>query len=125
MPPSSIPVDGLTHVNFAFAYIDPGSYEVTPMDSLTPATLFAQTADVRSLKSGNSQLEVFVSIGGWTFSDNDTATQPVLGEIASSSQNRQKFADNLVSFMQNYGFDGVDIDWYVFLFASLPLVHPP
>ena len=73
--------------------------------------LVARTADVRSLKSGNSQLEVFVSIGGWTFSDNDTATQPVLGEIASSESNRQKFADNLVSFMQNYGFDGVDVDW--------------
>ena len=34
-----MPVDGLTHVNFAFAYIDPGSFEITPMDSLTPASL--------------------------------------------------------------------------------------
>jgi chitinase len=57
------------------------------------------------------QLEVFVSIGGWTFSDNGTATQPVFGDIASTDANRQKFADRLVIFMTLYGFDGVDLDW--------------
>ncbi|PIG87825.1 hypothetical protein AARAC_011883 [Aspergillus arachidicola] len=110
-PPSAIPVDGLTHVNFAFAFIDPDTFEITTMDSETPADLFAQTADVRTLKSGNSDLEVFVSLGGWTFSDNNTATQPVFGNIASTEANRQKFADNLVDFMKHYGFDGVDFDW--------------
>lgn len=29
----------------------------------------------------------------------------------TDKKNRQKFADNLVLFMQNYGFDGVDLDW--------------
>jgi chitinase len=53
------------------------------MDSETPAQLFTQTADVRTLKSGNEDLEVFVSLGGWTFSDNETDTQPVFGDIAS------------------------------------------
>ncbi|KAJ5400883.1 hypothetical protein N7465_011372 [Penicillium sp. CMV-2018d] len=126
-PPSAIPVEGLTHINFAFAYIDPISYVVVPMGSDTPAELFAQTADVRTLKSGNGDIEVFVSIGGWTFSDNKTKTQPVFGDIASceyfqatylsstnfgkAPQKRQTFASNLVEFMQNYGFDGVDIDW--------------
>lgn len=45
--------------------------------------------------------------------DNGTATQPVFGEISSSASNRQKFADNVVKFMNQYGFDGLDIDWYV------------
>lgn len=82
-PPAAIPVDGLTHVNFAFAYIDPDTFKITTMDDATPADLFTQTADVRTLKLGNGDLEVFVSIGGWTFSDNNTATQPVFSNIAS------------------------------------------
>lgn len=110
-PPSAIPIQGLTHVNFAFAYIDPDSFQITPMDSLTPPSLFLQTADVRSSRSGNTNLEVFVSIGGWTFSDNHTTTQPVFSDIASSPEKRQDFADGLVSFLRRYGFDGADIDW--------------
>jgi len=110
-PPAAIPIQGLTHLNLAFAYIDPKSFEIVPMDSLTPSSLFTQTADVRSFKSGLSDLQVYISLGGWTFSDNHTATQPTFGEIASTEANRRKFANNLVHFMRKYGFDGVDLDW--------------
>ena len=110
-PPSALPVDGLTHVNFAFAYIDPGSLKITPMDGDLPDDLFTQTTGVRNLKSGNAALEVFISVGGWTFSDNGTSTQDVFPSIAADAGKRQKFADNLVQFMKQYGFDGIDIDW--------------
>jgi len=100
MSPSSIPVDGLTNVNFAFGSIEPGTYKVTTMDSQTPAELFQEVADVRSTKSGNGDLEVFIAIGGWTFSDNGTVTQPLFGEIAADAGLRQTFADNVVAFMQ-------------------------
>ncbi|KAA8652731.1 uncharacterized protein ATNIH1004_001636 [Aspergillus tanneri] len=110
-PPAAIPIEGLTHLNFAFAYIDPSTFEVIPMDDITPSSLFTQTADVRTFQSGVSTLEVFVSLGGWTFSDNGTATQPTFGKIASTEANRQRFANNMVKFMKKYGFDGVDIDW--------------
>jgi chitinase len=102
----------VTYVNFAFAYIDPESFQITTMDSETPEHLFQDVTAIKSMKSGTDvQLEVFVSIGGWTFSDNGTATQPVFGDIASTDANRQKFADRLVIFMTLYGFDGVDLDW--------------
>jgi chitinase len=82
------------------------------MDSETPEQLFQDITAIKSMKSGTDvSLEVFVSIGGWTFSDNGTATQPVFGNIASTQKNRQKFAYNLVKFMVLYGFDGVDLDW--------------
>lgn len=109
-PPTAIPYDALTHVNFAFAYIDPETYTIKTMDSQTPAKLFQEVADIKT--KALSDLEVFIAIGGWTFSDNGTVTQPLLGEIAASEESRQKFADNLVRFMDTYGFDGVDIDWY-------------
>ncbi|CAJ2504125.1 Uu.00g115190.m01.CDS01 [Anthostomella pinea] len=73
-----------------------------------PESLFQLTVDA---KKYNSQLKVFISVGGWTFSDNDTATQPLFGEVASTQANRQKFADNTVKIMNKYGFDGLDNDW--------------
>lgn len=78
------------------------------MDTKTPTSLFAATTD---LKSRNPALKVFISIGGWTFSDNDTATQPLFGEISADAFKRQDFADKAIKFMDTYGFDGLDIDW--------------
>lgn len=102
----------MTHVNFAFAYIDPDSYNITTMDAMTSEDLFQQTTAIKSMKSGlDTSLEVWISIGGWTFSNNNTNTQAVFGDIARSADNRQTFADNLVRFMTRYGFDGVDLDW--------------
>ncbi|CAG8001645.1 unnamed protein product [Penicillium salamii] len=106
--PVNLPLDALTHVNFAFASIDPSTYQVVAMDSATPTSLFS---DVTNLKSVKEDISVFVSIGGWTFSDNDTDTQSVFGDIAASASNRKKFANNVVHFMRQYGFDGVDLDW--------------
>jgi chitinase len=52
-----------------------------------------------------------VALGGWTFNDNGTATQPVFSEMVSSPANRQKFIANLLSFFREFAFDGVDFDW--------------
>ncbi|KAH8588883.1 hypothetical protein B0O99DRAFT_664813 [Bisporella sp. PMI_857] len=102
-----IPVNSLTHLNFAFGYITPGTFEITGMDDLSP-DLFS---DLTKLKSKNTALKTMVALGGWTFNDNNTATQPVFSDMVSSEENRSKFIDNLFSFLRNYGFDGVDFDW--------------
>lgn len=64
-PPEAIAIDGLTHVNFAFAYIGLDTYTITTMDSPTPAEPFARTAGIKTLKSGNSNLQIFVAIGAF------------------------------------------------------------
>lgn len=103
-------VDALTHLNYAFAYLDPDTFGITTMDAATPISLFE---DFSNLKTTNPDLKLFVSIGGWTFSDNNTYTQPIFANIAQSATNRQKFADQLLKFLNYYGFDGVDLDWYL------------
>lgn len=103
-------VDALTHLNYAFAFLDPDTFAITTMDAATPVSLFNDFAE---LKFTYPDLKLFVSIGGWTFSDNGTYTQPIFGNIARSSSNRQKFADQVTKFLENYGFDGVDLDWQV------------
>lgn len=101
--PTDLPLNELTHLNYAFASISPSSYELVAMDSKTEEGLFKVTTDVKEF---NSDLKVFISVGGWTFSDNGTVTQPLLSEISSTGSNRQKFADNVVKFCNKWGFDG-------------------
>lgn len=91
---------------FSFAYITPGEFQIVPMDDLDPK-LFSQMS---ALKRQNKGLKVMVALGGWTFNDPGT-TQRVFHDVASTRANRQKFIGNLLSFLRQYAYDGVDFDW--------------
>lgn len=58
-----IPVSSITHLHYAFAYITPDDYQISPMDNTVPNELFSQ---ITALKSQNPDLKVIVSIGGWS-----------------------------------------------------------
>ncbi|CAG8150355.1 unnamed protein product [Penicillium salamii] len=103
---TDLPLGSLTHLNFAFAYLD-SNYEIIPMDDLT----WSLFDDITAVKDTNPALKIFVSVGGWTFSDNETTTQPLFGEIAADSEKRKTFSENVLMFIKFYGFDGIDIDW--------------
>ncbi|KJY00259.1 hypothetical protein TI39_contig337g00009 [Zymoseptoria brevis] len=62
-----------------------------------------------SLKGKFPDLKTWISIGGWTFND-PGITRDVFSTISSSSANRRRFAKEVVKFMRNYGFDGLDLD---------------
>jgi len=66
--------------------------------------------DLTSLKKRNSGLKAVVALGGWTFND-PGPTQDVYSNMVSTAANRAKFIVNLLSFMREYAFDGVDFDW--------------
>ncbi|KAB2570582.1 Killer toxin subunits alpha/beta [Lasiodiplodia theobromae] len=108
MTPEQIPVDGLTHVNFAFAYIDPHTGDIVPMDNAGDGDeMFSRVTDIKLRKPG---IKVWVSIGGWTFNDAGDY-QSIFGDIAASTVQSREFAGKLIAFCGKYGFDGVDIDW--------------
>ncbi|KAI0572128.1 Glycosyl hydrolases family 18 protein [Pyrenophora tritici-repentis] len=102
-----IPTGTLTHLFFSFGYISPGEFDLVPMDDLKP-DLFSQFTAV---KKSNPGLKTVIALGGWTFNDNGTATQPVFSDVVSSPENRAKFIKKLFAFMRQYAFDGVDFDW--------------
>jgi chitinase len=77
------------------------------MDSVTEDTY----SQITNLKQKAPGLKIWISLGGWTFSDNDTDTQAVWGDLVSTQANRGTFASNLMVFMKQWGFDGVDLDW--------------
>jgi len=66
--------------------------------------------DLTSLKKKNSGLKAVVALGGWTFND-PGPTQDVYSNMVSTEANRATFIVNLLSFMREYAFDGVDFDW--------------
>lgn len=106
MDPEDLNLNGFTHINFAFAFFDPGSFQIAPMDSNSGSLLGRFTA----LKDTHNGLQTWISVGGWSFTD-PGPTRSAFSDMSSSAGNRKKFIDGLISFMEHYGFDGVDLDW--------------
>ncbi|KAH7142578.1 glycoside hydrolase superfamily [Dactylonectria estremocensis] len=104
--PSDIPDGVYTHLNFAFASIDPRTFQVVPAAN-GDTELYRQLARKKRV---DANLKVFLAIGGWAFNDpGPTAT--TFSDIARSEANQRAFISSLVSLMNTYNFDGVDIDW--------------
>ncbi|KAF6809274.1 glycosyl hydrolases family 18 protein [Colletotrichum plurivorum] len=101
-----IPVNSLTHLFFYFASITPDTYGIAPLAGI-PGSLFSEFTN---LKKKNPSLKVVIAIGGWAFND-PGPTQKVFSNMVSSAGSRKTFIDNLLSFMREYAFDGVDFDW--------------
>ncbi|KAJ5629564.1 hypothetical protein N7528_003221 [Penicillium herquei] len=100
-----IPVDLLTHLNIAFGYISQ-EFEVTNMDGLSSNVY----KNVGNLKARNPSLKIMIALGGWSFSD-PGPWQNVFPDMVSSETNRATFIRNLLGFLSEYGYDGVDFDW--------------
>jgi len=114
--PEQIPKFIYTHLIFAFATIDPISFEV----KLAVSNDEDLVKRLTNLKKADPGLSVYVALGGWTFNDpGPTAT--TFGDIACSEANTKKFTGSLISFMSTYNFDGVDLDVsYVFVSTLCP-----
>lgn len=44
-------------------------------------------------------------MGGWDIGGK------IFSDMVGSSENRKAFINSAISFMEKYGFDGIDIDW--------------
>ncbi|KAF4165991.1 hypothetical protein CNMCM6936_007188 [Aspergillus lentulus] len=104
--PEQIPRGIYTHLNYAFATINPETYEVLAPHPNEVKLMKRLTG----LKSNQANLKVNIAIGGWSFND-PGPTASVFSDLAASEDKQRKFFRSLASFMSTYGFDGVDIDW--------------
>lgn len=98
MKVEDIPGDMLTHVIYAFASISNAGECKT--DEGQPVVL----SQFRALKKRYPKLKVMMAVGGWTGSK-DFST------IAASEPKRIKFAASCVKMMNEFGLDGIDVDW--------------
>ncbi|KAH8880800.1 glycoside hydrolase, partial [Thozetella sp. PMI_491] len=97
--PSQISTAGVSHLVLAFAHIDPSSFAVVAADS-ADVSYYTQFTSLKS-----SSLKTWIAIGGGGFS---VATWSAMAATATS---RAQFINSLLSFMKQYGFQGVDLDW--------------
>ncbi|KAJ5710985.1 glycoside hydrolase [Penicillium malachiteum] len=104
--PEQIPLGIYTHINFAFAAIDPDTFEVRP-DETGDLDLLKR---VTQLKTLDPDLKVMIALGGWTFND-PGPTQSTFSDISRSTDNQAKFFRSLISFLSTHNLDGVDLDW--------------
>lgn len=101
-----IPTGVYTHLNYAFAIIDPETYSVMATNDDETDLMKRLVA----LKRSDPSLKVNIAIGGWSFND-PGATTTVFSDLAASTDKQNKFFASLNSLLSTYGFDGVDIDW--------------
>ncbi|KDR78221.1 hypothetical protein GALMADRAFT_138343 [Galerina marginata CBS 339.88] len=101
---SSVPPEGLDFSKFDiiwFAFATPSSSSTVSLDSTSAAVLKRLVTAARS--SGHST-RIVLSIGGW-------GGCQYYSQACSSSANRTTFSNSIVSTINSYGLDGVDIDW--------------
>jgi chitinase len=94
--PALIPYDKLTHINYAF---------LIPNEDGTFRELLNtwKTSELVSL-AHKQNVRVLISVGGWGW-DAQFET------LAASPVRRAAFVQNLVRIVDEYQFDGADIDW--------------
>ncbi|MEI7542819.1 MAG: glycosyl hydrolase family 18 protein, partial [bacterium] len=91
----NIPFDKLTHICHAFVIPNAdGSLNIVA-GFIEPQLL---------TKAHNAGIKVLISVGGG-------GTYGVCAAMAGNATTRNNFENIIVSFIQNYGYDGIDIDW--------------
>nr|WP_315024828.1 glycosyl hydrolase family 18 protein [uncultured Aminipila sp.] len=73
---------------------------------------FEEPEELKQLieKCHSTGTKVYVSIGGYR-DKSGTPLFPVFEKIAADDNLRKTFVDNVTAVVQQYGFDGVEIDW--------------
>jgi chitinase len=95
------------HNSFAFATIDPQTYQLEPGNSDTES-LMNRIGSIRLLQP---DIEIWVAVGGWSFNDPWMPTAKTFSEIVSSVATQDLFISSVIRMMNTYDFDGIDIDW--------------
>lgn len=98
--PLNINASKLTNINYAFAKIG-DDLKIALGD---PEVDEGNFYNLNQLKNANPSIKTSISIGGWTLSGK-------FSDAALTDASRTVFADSVVAFIKQYGFDGVDIDW--------------
>lgn len=98
----NIPYHKLTHICHAFLLLD-----TRKADGSLVAPLELSEPDLIS-RAHEAGAEVLISVGG-----GDEAQGQAFSAITTVPTNRDRLANNLIQFVKERGYDGLDIDWEV------------
>ncbi|MDO6433455.1 carbohydrate-binding protein [Flavitalea sp. BT771] len=95
---SAVQYSKLTHINYAFL-LPNADGSLQAIDNASKLQSLVSTAHANGVKAQ-------ISVGGWNNGDDSH-----FETLAGNATYRTNFVNNLVSFVAQYGLDGVDIDW--------------
>ncbi|TWI90920.1 glycosyl hydrolase family 18 protein [Chitinophaga japonensis] len=95
---NAIQYSKLTHINYAFLL-------PTATGGLQPIENPSKLQSLVSMGHANG-VKVLIAVGGWNNGD-DSGFE----SLAANSSYRAAFVTNMLNFVNQYGLDGVDIDW--------------
>jgi chitinase len=96
----SIPVSKVNTINYAFINLNADG-SIALIDSNVD---YKQLVTIGKLVKQYPYLQAFLSFGGWTKSTNFSA-------VLNDANKRALFEDQAIAAMQEFGFNGIDIDW--------------
>ncbi|KAE8131505.1 hypothetical protein BDV38DRAFT_290072 [Aspergillus pseudotamarii] len=106
--PRSYPTGCLLAYLLRFVSIDPDTFEVIPAVQ-GDKQLYPQ---LEALQARDLGQELWLSIGGWDFSDDGQPMVTTFSDLVGADTKKQNvFFSSLTNFMATWGFTGVDIDW--------------
>jgi len=110
----NIPVDSVTHINYAFAKIEDGAIalgdEYADIDRFYEGDNWHRDSlrgcfhQLQILKAEHPHLKTIIVIGGDVHST-------YFSDVALTPESRRVFSISCSEFVEKYGFDGIDIDW--------------
>ena len=86
----------MTHINYAFGHVN-DTFDGVRIDNEE------RLHQIVSLKQQKPELKVLLSIGGWGSGR--------FSEMAATAKNRKSFAADCRRVVEEFGLDGIDIDW--------------
>ena len=92
-----------THIIYGFAVLDSTTLQMKPHDSWADIDNNFYKKVVEFKKYG---IKVSVAIGGWNDSKGDKYSR-----LVNSPAARRKFIVNVIKFIEEWNFDGLDLDW--------------
>lgn len=97
----------MTHINYAFAelYMQDSVYQGFKLQGKE-----SRFESVVALKQANPDLKICLSFtNGVANADNKRGGG--FSDLGKSEDNRKRFAEDCLAFLEKYGIDGIDLDW--------------
>ena len=93
--------DYLTDIVYAFA-IPTAEGNLRPLEN-------PETAKQIIKEAHQHKVRVLIAVGGWSY--NDVPLEATFVPATENSEKTKKFGDAILAMCNEYGFDGVDMDW--------------